>query len=293
FISTPFFLFLFRRRISLRKGIVVSVFVLFFLILTSFMLYKFFGFLFPAISFFVPYLSYGVILAVRSYYKTERKSKYLKETFEQYVAPQIVKEILQNPEKVNLSGERKFVSVLNLDIRGFTSMVANLSAETSVFILNELFSAWVPEIIERDGTLDKFTGDGLMAVFGAPLKIDDCYDRAVEASFSILEKTKGKWQELRKKIKDLPEEIKIGIGISSGEVVAGNIGCKRHKEYTVIGDAANLAARLQELTKEYKKEIIIDSITYDLTKKKEKFSFIGEVNIRGFEKKVAIYSNFN
>lgn len=293
FIIIPFSLFLIRRKVALKGGIVFSILFFAFLLLISFIIYRFLNLLLPPISLYIPYLSYAVLLTIKSYYKTERKSRYLKEAFSQYVSPHIVKEIIRNPGKVNLSGEKKFVTVLNLDIRGFTSMVANLSAETSVHMLNEFFSIWVPEIIERDGTLDKFTGDGLMAIFGAPLNIEDCYDRAVEAAFAILERTKEKWEELKKKTKNLPEEIKIGIGLSSGEVIAGNLGCQRHKEYTVIGNPANLASRLQELTKEYKKDIIIDLVTYQLTKYKERFSFIEEVKVRGFENRFAIYSNIN
>ena len=166
--------------------------------------------------------------------------------------------MLANPALAELGGRRRTMSVLFSDMRGFTAMTERGDPEALVAQLNEYFSRMVEVVFAHHGTIDKFVGDMVMALFGAPLDDPDHADHAVATAVEMvraLEVLNARW------VQEGRPALGIGIGVNSGEMIAGNIGSASIRSYTVIGDAVNLGARLESLNKEYGTTIIISAAT--------------------------------
>lgn len=161
----------------------------------------------------------------------------IRDAFGRYLAPHVVEQLMRSPGGVALGGERALATILFADISGFTGLAERLAAEGVVDVLNQFFGAAVQIVFEHDGLLDKFYGDGLMAVFGPPRVREDDAARALAVA--------GDLHRAAAKIVADGNALQLAIGIATGDVVAGNIGNARRMDYTVIGDAANLASRLQ------------------------------------------------
>lgn len=190
-----------------------------------------------------------------------RERKFIKDTFSRYVTSQVAEELLRDPSRVSMGGVKQQVTVLFSDIRGFTAMSERLSPELVVSQLNEYFSAMIDIIFKYEGTLDKFVGDAIMAVFGAPITHEDDAARAVKTALEMQERLvqlNEKWAAEGR------DRISIGVGINTGEAIAGNIGDMRRMEYTVIGFNVNLASRMENLTKKYGISVIISESTFQL-----------------------------
>jgi len=217
----------------------------------------------------------------------EKAKDLLKQSFQRYVSAHIVDEILESSQTVNLTGEKRTVSILLSDIRGFTSLSEQLEAEELVSYLNSYFSEMIEIILGHEGTLDKFMGDAILALFGAPLGHDDDSLRAVKAALAMQEKLNDLnefW------IKNGKPKIKVGIGISTGEVVVGNIGSEKRLEYTVIGQDVNYAQRIEDLTKELQVDILISEQTYEETKEHIVVEKFGPLTIRGKKDPITVYA---
>ncbi|AEB09159.1 adenylate/guanylate cyclase domain-containing protein [Desulfobacca acetoxidans] len=193
--------------------------------------------------------------SLRSRLRLYQEKHLLRDTISRYVSPNVCEEILKNPQLLQLGGKRQRVTVLFADIWGFTSMSEKLTPETVVEMLNHFFTAMVDIVFEHEGTLDKFIGDNIMAVFGTPLEIAQPALKAARCALAM-------HRRLRQMQTDLCQIKRIGIGINTGEVIAGNIGSHRHMDFTVIGDVVNIAARLESLTRELDADIIIGPETY-------------------------------
>lgn len=182
----------------------------------------------------------------------------VKEIFGRYVTTSVSEEILRG--NLNLGGERRNLSILISDVRNFTAMSEKLPPEEVVGFLNEYFTEMVEAVFEQGGILDKFIGDGLLAVFGALDESPDHARRAVRAALRMRELVEA-INERRALVHDPP--FAIGIGINTDDVVVGNIGSRRRLEYTVIGDGVNTASRVESLNKEFGTTILITESTYD------------------------------
>ena len=170
-----------------------------------------------------------------------RREAVVLSNFQRYFAPDLAEQIAAQEGSVQLGGSKRRVTVLFSDIRGFTSLSEAMSPDEIATLLTEYFTVMVEIVFEHGGTLDKFIGDALMALWGAPIAHDDDPDRATRAAVAMqiaLERLNAEWSR-----KGRPR-LSVGIGISLGDVFAGNIGSDRRLEYTVIGDAVNTAARL-------------------------------------------------
>ncbi|MCW6035160.1 GAF domain-containing protein [Spirulina subsalsa FACHB-351] len=187
--------------------------------------------------------------------------KRIKSTLYRYMTPSVAEQVIALGEQSMMVGERKDVSILFSDIRGYTTMTENVEATEVVALLNQYFETMVEAVFNYQGTLDKFIGDALMAVFGAPLPLAE--NHAWLAVQSALDMRHRLAEFNQKCVFENQPQIRFGIGISSGEVVSGNIGSNKRMDYTVIGDAVNLSSRLESLTKEYACDIIISEYTYD------------------------------
>ncbi len=216
--------------------------------------------------------------------KSLREKEMLKGAFSKYVTKSVVDRIMANEGGLKLGGEKKEVSVFFSDIRGFTPMSEQLSPEEVVHLLNEYFTEMVKIIFKYEGTLDKFMGDAIMAIFGAPVDLPDHAERAVLAAVEMSAKMKelqAKWRMEGKK------EVNIGIGINTGDVVVGNLGSLERMEYTAIGDNVNLAQRLESVAE--KGQILISSSTYERVKHKVNARMLDPIKLKGKADKVIPY----
>jgi adenylate cyclase len=164
-----------------------------------------------------------------------------RQALQRFLSPAVVTRILSNPEQIHLGGETQAATILFADVRNFTRMAESMEPQQIVELLNEFFSEMTEVIFDNGGTLDKYLGDGLMALFGAPIARADDPVRAVRAAIEmkrVLARAKRHWQVLDGR------EFRIGIGINTGRVTAGNIGSTQRMDYTAIGDTVNVAARL-------------------------------------------------
>ncbi|MEL6493112.1 MAG: adenylate/guanylate cyclase domain-containing protein [Cyanobacteria bacterium J06621_3] len=214
------------------------------------------------------------------------QEKRMKTTLYRYMTPSVADRVMALGEDVLMVGERKDVTVLFSDIRGYTTLTEKLEAAQVVSMLNEYFETMVESVFHCEGTLDKFIGDALMAVFGAPLPLDN---HAWSAVRSALDMRRRLVVFNADRLKKGQPELKIGIGLSSGEVVSGNIGSQRKMEYTVIGDGVNLSSRLESITKQYGCDIVLSEHTYELCKERVWVRELDLIRVKGKLEPVKIY----
>jgi adenylate cyclase len=185
-------------------------------------------------------------------------AKRLKSTMSRYMDPSVAEKMLQAGAEI-LGGQSSVATVLFSDIRSFTTLTEELGPQATVSMLNECFTIMVDCIQAQGGTLDKFIGDAIMAVFGTPIAHDDDEDRALRASLNML-------RELNtynvKRLAEGKKAIDIGIGINTDSIVSGNIGSPRRMDYTLIGDGVNLASRLEGACKQYRAKLLISEFTF-------------------------------
>jgi adenylate cyclase len=218
---------------------------------------------------------------------SERKEKgVVRATLERYVSPALVREVIDHGVDLGLGGKRQPLTILFSDIRGFTGISERIAPEVLVDILCQHF-ARAGEIIHRHGgTLDKFIGDAVMAFWGAPTPRMDHGLCAVRAAVEM----QAAVAELNVLVRQqVGEEIKIGIGINSGDAVVGHIGSPERMEYTAVGDPVNLASRVEGMTREHQADILITQFTYELVKYDVDVEPLGTTTVRGRTDPIAIY----
>jgi adenylate cyclase len=213
-----------------------------------------------------------------------REKEMIKHAFTRYVAREVVEEILKDPEHLVLTGERREATVLFCDIRGFTPLSERMSPEDVVLLLNEFYALMIETVFKHDGTLDKFLGDAVMAVFGAPIAHPDHAVRAVRTAIAM---QVGITALNEARAKEGKERIQVGIGVSVGEVVAGTVGSGERMEYTVIGDSVNLASRLESNAKPGR--ILISERTYDKVRNLVEVVPLGPIKVKGKEEQVEVF----
>jgi adenylate cyclase len=213
-----------------------------------------------------------------------REKEMIKRAFTRYVAREVVEEVLKDPERLVLTGERREVTVLFCDIRGFTAMSERISPEDVVLLLNEFYTLMIETTFKHDGTLDKFLGDAVMSIFGAPIAHTNHAALAVRTALAT---QAGVAALNAKRLAMGKEPIAVGIGVSAGEVVAGTVGTEERMEYTVIGDSVNLAARLQGSAQD--NQILISRRTYDHLADVVEVRSLGLLKLRGKEELVEVY----
>jgi len=215
------------------------------------------------------------------------REKRMKAAMYRYMTPKVAEQVMALGDDRLMVGERKEVTVLFSDIRGYTSLTENLGASEVVTLLNQYFETMVESVFTHEGTLDKFIGDALMAVFGAPLPLTEKHTlMAVRAALDMRRRLVEFNQH--RVIENQPL-IRFGIGIGSGEVVSGNIGSQRRMDYTAIGDPVNLSARLESLTKEYGCDIILSESTYKSCGDSFWVRELDKIRVKGKTQAVSIY----
>jgi len=225
--------------------------------------------------------------AVTAYIGQEQERQILRRTFDAYVSPDLMEGILENAGQLHLGGTKKPATVLFLDIRGFTAWTRSMPPEQLVQELNAFLAEMVEVIFEEGGAVNKFLGDAILAVFGAPIEHDDDAVRAVRAAIQMHERLVAL---NARRAQDGQPPIRLGIGITTGPVVAGNVGSRQRLEYTVIGNPVNLASRLQGLSLD--NQILLDrdtavGVTDRLTA--HVAVSIGERTVKGIDEPIEVY----
>lgn len=245
------------------NGFLFAVAEIFVVGYVALLLFNKYNYLVTAISPILAVLA-GYVSSTVYHFVVERKQRMLiKAMFSTYVNPSVVEELILNPDKLKLGGERRDLTVLFSDIEGFTTISEGMSPEELVADLNEYLSAMTDVVFKNDGTLDKYEGDAIMAFWGAPIPQTDHALRACICALQMEEKLvslRSAWMLQGK------PALNIRIGINTGEMVVGNMGGMGKFDYTVIGDSVNLASRLEGANKQYKTKIMVSEQTYELVK---------------------------
>jgi adenylate cyclase len=220
------------------------------------------------------------------FFSEEKARLRLKQAFQSYVAPAVVEEIIRHPERLRLGGERRELTILFCDIRGFTALAETLEPEALVTVLQDFLNPMSEIIVKHGGTLDKYMGDAVMALFGAPLALADHAARAARAALEManaLQRLDRDWAA-----KGRPR-LSIGVGLNSGVVAVGNMGSDRLFDYTAIGDNVNLASRLESLNKYYGTEILVSAHTAQVLGQDFILQEVDLVQVIGKKQPLAIY----
>ena len=274
-------------RLSAVKGALFATSLFIAYIFLSRLLFVEYGLLsnitYPLLALVVLYIS----LTIYKHMTEERERKKIKSAFSSYVPPSVVNEMLRHPEKLKLGGDRKDLSVLFSDIRGFTTIAEGLTPEDLVHLLNEYLTVMTDIVFKYDGTLDKYMGDAIMAIYGAP---EDLPDHPIKACQSALEMVKELKRLNEKWTGEGKQPLDIGIGINTNPMVVGNMGSDRLFDYTVMGDSVNLGSRLEGANKNYKTNIIISEFTFERVKNEFVCMELDSVRVKGKTRPVRIYS---
>lgn len=217
----------------------------------------------------------------------ERKGRHLKKAFSSYVSPDLVKQIEKDPDKLVLGGEQRELTIMFSDIRGFTTVSESLTPPELVKLLNEYLSPMTRIVLEERGTLDKFIGDAVMALFNAPLDVPEHAGHACSAAVRMLEKLK----ELNTGFTARGmHTLDIGVGINTGPAVVGNMGADIRFDYTAIGDSVNLASRLEGLNKFYGSHILVSEDTRNrVSDGRFTFREVDRVRVKGKQHPIVMY----
>lgn len=230
-------------------------------------------------------LSYGGII-LDHYVREQRERMRTRAMFSKYVSADVVEEILNDREGLGLEGKRRHITVLFSDIRGFTSLSEQISPEQVVSLLSDYLGRVSNIVLKHGGTIDKFIGDAVFAVYGAPKSHGDDALRAVQTGIEMIELVESlapKWTEI------IGRPLKVGVGINTGEAVVGNIGSEMRYDYTCIGDTVNLGARLEALTKELGVPMLISEYTAAELKDSIPLRPLRQVKVQGREAAILVY----
>ena len=243
---------------------------------------------FPIVTLMIITLLAHIFSALYIYFVRERNVRKLRNAFAAYVPKEVVKKIAAETRQVQLGGQRMELAVLFSDIRGFTSYSEGLEPEAVVAFLNDYLSRMTEVIFTHKGTIDKFIGDAVMAIFGAPLRLKNPSAHACDAALGML----GALNTLNRELEGAGKQrVDIGIGINTGDMTVGNIGSRQRFSYTVIGDAVNVAARLESLTKFFGQSILVSEDTarqagFD----RYRFRLMGPVRLQGRSGATQVYA---
>jgi len=221
----------------------------------------------------------------------ELERERLRGVFARFVPEHVVDEVLERTDDdLRLGGSRDVGTVMFTDLRGFTSYSEATAPQRVIELLNEYFGEMIDAIFEQGGTLVGYRGDGILAVFGAPIPSEDHADRALAAAREMLDVRLPRFNRWLRD-RDLGDGFAMGIGLNSGHFMSGNVGSPRQLEYTVHGDTVNTASRLEGMTKTTERSILVAESTRDaLLDPPGDLSFVGEFEVRGRESKIRIWT---
>lgn len=283
----------FIKQKKIKHHFLLEIVNILFVVITIFAIYELGFYLFINNQYVISLVSplLAVILAYFSstaynFISERSQSKMIKGMFSHYVSGSLVNELLQDPDKLKLGGEKRNLTILFSDIAGFTSISERMGAEELVVFINEYLTEMTTIVINNNGTLDKYIGDAVMAFWGAPLPMKD---HAIQACKTAVEMQKrlailrGKWDFSE------DQQIQIRIGLNTGDVVVGNIGGQNRFDYTVMGDTVNLASRLEGANKQYGTLNMVSEHTYEVVKNEIVARELDNIRVKGKEKPTRVY----
>ena len=273
---------LFIPRLGIWMSFVPFLLYNIFVVLSSFYLFRTYlcltNWSYPVIMGFLVFSH----LIYNNFVRENRLKLQIKKQFEHYLAPEMVKKLQDNPSLLKLGGETRELTFLFCDIRGFTPISEKYKSTPQGLtkLINSFLTPMTDIILRSGGTIDKYMGDCIMAFWNAPLDCPNHQEKAIIAAHSM-----------RKKMKELNLGFNIGIGINTGKAVVGNMGSEQRFDYSVLGDAVNLASRLEGVSKDFNTTIIIGEDTYQAVEHLyNKMYRLGTVSVKGKSNKVVIYS---
>jgi adenylate cyclase len=227
----------------------------------------------------------GFVLIIN--FATEgRQKRFIKNAFKHFLSPAVIEQLIVHPERLKLGGERRLLSIFFSDLQGFTSISENLDPETLIELLNDYLTAMTDIIHDEGGTIDKYEGDAIIAFWNAPLEISEHAVKAVRAAM----RCQAKLQEMRPAFrKQIEAELHMRIGIHTGIAVVGNLGSHNRFDYTIIGDAVNLAARLEGANKQFGTFTMISQSTCELVNKHFNTRELARLAVVGRKEPVTVY----
>ena len=255
----------------------------------AFFLFKNANLLIPIVQTVIALILIYAVALVSHYIETQKEKRFIRNAFQQYMAPELVKQLLESPDGLKYGGSLQEITVLFSDIRSFTTYSENHKPEETVQILKEYLTEMVETIKANRGIVDKFVGDEIMALYGTPIKLENHALAACKTALDMRERLtllQQRWAA------DGRETFEIGIGVNTGTAVIGNLGSEQIFDFTAIGDTINLGARLEGLNKEYPndKHIIISEFTLEHVKDLVEVSYLDEVKVKGKNKSVKVYA---
>jgi adenylate cyclase len=232
-------------------------------------------------------VGFSIVTALVVNYATEgRQKRFIKGAFKQYLSPNVIEQLIQYPERLKLGGERRILSMFFSDLEGFTSISEALAPEELTALLNDYLSAMTDIVQEEGGTVDKYEGDAIIAFWNAPLEVPEHATRAVRAAL----RCQAKLAKLRIGFKKrMGKDMFMRIGINTGPAVVGNLGSHTRFDYTMLGDAVNLAARLEGVNKQFGTYTMISQSTRDLLQDAFAVRELGRVAVVGRKEPVTVY----
>jgi adenylate cyclase len=288
FLLTAFVLFAFNYHLKPSVSFIINIICIIGYIMLAF-------FIFKNNQMFIPILEIPVLIIltyftglVFQYIKTTQERKFIKSAFGKYIAPELVDELVKDPKKLEYGGKEMEITVLFSDIVAFTPYTESHTAKETVDIVREYLTEMVAIIQRNKGTLDKFVGDEIVALYGAPVHMDDHAYWACKTAFEM----RVRFNELIEKWKaEKKDPFNIGIGINTGSMIVGNLGSEQIFDYTAIGDNMNAGARIEATTRKYPSDtnILISGSTYEQCKNRIISDFVDEVTVKGKEQKVKIF----
>ena len=220
-----------------------------------------------------------------------RERRHLRSLFSRFVPPDVVNEVVDRvDEDLRIGAVRRDGTVMFCDLRGFTTFSEDLDPELVVEVVNRYLSEMTEEILANGGTLVSFMGDGIMALFGAPIEQPDHADRALSAARRMLTVRLPRFNSWLRD-RGIDQQFGMGIGLNSGAVMSGNVGSEQRLEYTALGDTTNTAARLEGMTKGTEHQLYLAEATCErLGERPEDLVFVGEVEVRGRQRKLRVWT---
>ena len=229
----------------------------------------------------------AIVLALIFNYITEgRQKRFIKNAFQQYLSPAVIEQLLQNPDRLKLGGERKSLSIFFSDLQGFTSISEGLDPEALTQLLNDYLSAMTDIVHDEGGTVDKYEGDAIIAFWNAPLDVPDHAVRVIQAAL----RCQARLAELRPAFRErIGKDMHMRIGVNTGMAVVGNMGSHTRFDYTMLGDAVNLAARLEGANKQFGTYTMISHATRQLVGDAFAVRELARVAVVGRKEPVTVY----
>jgi adenylate cyclase len=283
-IFLPLLLLFLIKKISLRVTLNTLAYMLTYIVVRYLFIYDMIY-----IDLFYPLMGIlfsTILIELLAFAQEEKSSKFIQDAFSAYLSPDLLKELVKNPDSLSLGGENRELSILFSDIRGFTTISESMDANSLVKLLNRYFTPMTNSVLEHKGMLDKYIGDAVMAFFNAPVDVEDHANQACLSALDMIEKLNLLNKELEEE--NIPS-LHIGIGINTAEVVVGNMGSNQRFNYTVMGDGVNLASRVESITKHYGVNILITEFTAQQLSSDFIYRKIEPVVVKGKEEPVILY----